>query len=255
MFFFLSKTLSYLTQPLFLICGLLVASFFFRNTRFKKIAFRTGVILLLIFSNDFLANEVMRWWEPDITPFASIQKRYEYGIVLTGVTKAQVGPNDRVYFQRGADRITHALQLYRLGIIKKILISGGTGRLIDIGWREADELASFLKLAQVPDSVIVLENVSSNTHDSAVEVSKMMEGKTRPEECLLITSGFHMRRSRACYKKVGWNMDTFPTDPMSHERLFHPDILLVPKLEALAIWHSLFKEWVGMTAYKMAGYI
>ncbi len=255
MFFILSKTLGYLTQPLVIICILLLAAAWIKNQKYKKIAFRTGLVLLLVLSNDFLATEVMRLWEPSITPFAAIKKKYEYGIVLTGVTRTQVGPPDRVYFQRGADRITHALQLYRLGLIKKILVSGGTGRLIDIGWREADDLAAFLKLALVPDSVVVIENVSSNTHDSAVEVPKLLAGKVRPEDCLLITSGFHIRRSIACFKKVGWEMDTFSTDPMAHERLFYLDVLIVPKLEALGLWNSLFKEWTGMIAYKMAGYI
>lgn len=255
MFFVLSKILAYLTQPLAIISLFLIVAAVVRKQKFKTIAFRTGLILLLVLSNDFLATEVMRWWEPDITPYGQIAKQYEYGIVLTGVTRTQVGPTDRVYFQRGADRITHTLQLYRLGIVKKILISGGSGRLIDIGWREADDLGAFLKLALVPDSVVVIENASSNTHDSAVEVAKMLEGKAKPSECLLITSAFHIPRSKACFTKVGWSMDTFSTDPMAHDRLFHPDILLVPKLEGLLIWNTLFREWTGMLAYKLAGYI
>jgi uncharacterized SAM-binding protein YcdF (DUF218 family) len=255
MFFYLSKTLGYLSQPLVIICGLLLAAAFIKKQRYRTLAFRLGLGLLLLFSNDFIASEVMRWWEPDITPFADITKRYRYGIVLTGVTRTQVGPTDRVYFQRGADRITHTLQLYRLGIIDKILISGGTGRLIDIDWREADDLAAFLKLANVPDSVVVIENRSSNTHDSAIEVSKMLAGRASPEDCLLITSAFHLRRSLACFEKVGWRMDTFATDPLAHDRVFYLDVLIVPKMDALAIWNSLIKEWVGMAAYKVAGYI
>ncbi len=255
MFFFLSKTLAYLTQPLVIICILLVVAALIKKQRLRSWSFRCGIGLLLLLSNDFLASEVMRWWEPDIVPFASIDKKYEYGIVLTGVTRTEVGPTDRVYFQRGADRITHTLQLYRLGIIKKILISGGSGRLIDIGWKEADDLAAFLKLANVPDSVVVIENKSSNTHDSAIEVAKILEGKTMPSECLLITSAFHLRRSLACFNKVGWGMDIFATDPLAHNRIFYLDVLIVPKIEALAIWNSLIKEWVGMAAYKVAGYI
>lgn len=255
MFFFLSKTLGYLTQPLVVISVLLLAAAFLRNQKYKRLAFRIGLILFLFLSNDFIASEVARWWEPDITPFNQIQKKYAYAIVLTGVTKAQVGPSDRVYFLRGADRITHALQLYRLGIVDKILLSGGTGRLIDIGWREADDLASFLRLANVPDSVILIENKSSNTRESAVEVAQMLTGKATPDQCLLITSGYHLPRSKACFKRTGWDMDIFSTDPLSHERVFHLDVLIVPKLEAIAIWNALIREWVGMLAYKVAGYI
>lgn len=238
-----------------IIGGLFLLALFLKSPRWKRACLISGISLFLLLSNDFIANEVAKWWEPEITPLSSIQKTYEYGIVLTGVTRAQVGPNDRVYFQRGADRITHTLQLYREGIIRKILISGGTGRLVDIGWREADDLASFLKMANVPDSVIVLERASSNTHESAVEVAKLLNGSTAPSNCLLITSGYHLPRSKACFAKQGMPMDVFPTDPLAHERLFHLDILLLPKLEALGIWSTLIREWVGMIAYQLAGYI
>ncbi len=125
MFFTLSKTLGYLTQPIVIVCLFLVASVFIKSPIWKKWFFRAGLGLLLFFSNDFIANETMALWEIKPTPFASITKQYEYGILLTGVTKSQMEPKDRVYFQRGADRVTHSMQLYKLGIIKKILVSGG----------------------------------------------------------------------------------------------------------------------------------
>ena len=128
MFFFLSKTLNYLTMPLTLIFMMLVASALLRNAKWKKRLFSIGLVLLFIFSNDFIANEVMRLWEVKTIPYASMSP-FEMGIVLTGATIPFLEPNDRVYFTRGADRVTHSVQLYKLGLIKKILISGGSGRL------------------------------------------------------------------------------------------------------------------------------
>ncbi len=52
-------------------------------------------------------------------------KPHDLGIVLTGATIPNRLPNDRIYFARGADRVTHTVQLYKLGLLKKILISGG----------------------------------------------------------------------------------------------------------------------------------
>ncbi|MEJ0032641.1 MAG: hypothetical protein WDO15_20815 [Bacteroidota bacterium] len=92
----------------------------------------------------------MRAWEVPVTPFASITKKYDYGILLTGVTKTDMKPKDRVYFNRSADRATHTLQLYKLGIIRKVIVSGGSGRLDGGGVLEADDLANFLRLAGIP---------------------------------------------------------------------------------------------------------
>ena len=255
MFFALSKTLNYLTQPLVIVCILLVISTFVKKNVFRKLLFRSGLGLLLFFSNEFIANEMMTLWEVKPTAYAVIKKQYEYGILLTGVTKAQLEPKDRVYFSRGADRVTHSVQLYKLGIIKKILVSGGSGRLINIDEREADDVAKALILMGVPAEDIEIENQSKNTHESAVAVKNLLIGKVQPKDCLIITSSFHMRRSMACFKKTGFYPDSFSTDFFTHSRTFTLDVLIVPKLDAFNIWTILMKEWVGYSAYWISGYI
>jgi uncharacterized SAM-binding protein YcdF (DUF218 family) len=256
MFFFLSKTLSYITMPLVIICLLLLLSIFLKKSnKWKNQCFKIGVALLFFFTNDFITNEVVRWWEIPATPFASIQKKYEYGILLTGVAKSEIEPDDRVYLGRGADRITHTLQLYKLGIIKKIVVSGGNGKLKEVKRQEADVLADVLLMMGVPQADILIENKSRNTHESAMEVNKLFRDTIKPEDCILITSAFHIRRARACFAKQGWDMDVFSTDFISHPRKFMPDALFIPKEEALGNWHILVKEWMGMVAYKVAGYI
>jgi uncharacterized SAM-binding protein YcdF (DUF218 family) len=108
----------------------------------------------------------------------------------------------------------------------------------------------------VDSADITIENETRNTHESAVEVKKLLETMNVPSsDCLLITSAFHMRRSLACYRKVGLELQPFTTDFYAHERRYHVDAFIVPKVEALLVWHKLAKEWVGMLAYKMAGYI
>jgi uncharacterized SAM-binding protein YcdF (DUF218 family) len=255
MFFFLSKTLNYLTMPLVIICILFLLSWILKNGKWKGRSFKTALLLLLILSNDFLTNEVVMLWELPATPISEIKKEYAIGIVLTGVTKGNMTPDDRVYFQRGADRVTHALQLYKTGAIKKILVSGGSGSLIERKRQEADEIADALRLMGVPDADILIENQSRNTHESAEAVRAMLKDSVSSSDCLLITSSFHMRRSRACFKKVGWATDTFTTDFLSHERKFALDVLLAPRVDALLNWTIMSREWVGMFAYKVMGYI
>jgi len=255
MFFVLSKTLGYLTQPLVIICLLLLASVWLRKPTWKKWSFRVGLGLLLFFSNEFIANEVMGLWEIPPTPYAEIHTQYAYGVILTGVTKSDKDPKDRIYFNRGADRVTHSVQLYKLGIIKKILVSGGSGRLMRVAEQEADEIAKALILMGVKEGDIEIENQSRNTHESAVAVKKILEGRVPSKDCLLITSAYHMRRSAACFKKVGFEMDTFSTDFSTHNRAFTFDVLLVPKMDGLGTWSSLIKEWVGMTVYWISGYV
>jgi uncharacterized SAM-binding protein YcdF (DUF218 family) len=255
MFFVLSKILAFLAQPLAIIVMLLVSAWIIRNARWKKILYRIGFGLLLFTSNFFIANEVMRAWEVPVTTFNSVTKKYDFGIVLTGVTKTEMVPKDRVYFNRGADRATHTLQLYKVGIIRKILISGGSGRLNGSGVKEADDLAEFMRLAGVPDEDIVIENTSKNTHESAVEVDAILKKMDGPKELLLITSGYHMRRSLACFRKAGVAVDGFTAEPIAEPRRFTPNELILPRLEAVHIWQTIIREWVGFAAYWAVGYI
>jgi uncharacterized SAM-binding protein YcdF (DUF218 family) len=255
MFFTLSKILNYLTTPLVIVSVLLFISLILRNQKWKRKFLIAGLSLLLLFTNEFIANELIQKWEIGPTPFKEINKHYKYGILLSGVTRSSMEPADRVYFHRGADRVTHSLQLYKLGIIDKILVSGGSGQLNDTGHREADQIASALIMMGVNPEDIMTENKSRNTHESSVEVKSILRKAVRPEDCLLVTSAFHMRRSKACFAKIGWPIDTFSTDFLAHQRKFTLDILIVPKIEGLAMWNTMIKEWVGCVAYWIAGYI
>jgi uncharacterized SAM-binding protein YcdF (DUF218 family) len=254
MFFVLSKTLNYLTMPLTIVCLCLVVSVIVRDARWKKRLFWSGLILLLFFSNGFVANEFMHAWEIPARPFNSV-KKYKLGIVLTGAT-LDLKPDDRVYFQRGADRVIHTVQLYKAGLIEKILISGGSGRLIGEDEPEANKFKRAMLLMGVPENEITIENETRNTYESAVQVKKLLQDSAyQNADCLLITSAFHMRRSLACYRKAGLQPEPFSTDFYSYPREYYFDSLFVPQLNALIIWHKLAKEWTGFLAYKIAGYI
>jgi uncharacterized SAM-binding protein YcdF (DUF218 family) len=255
MFFFLSKTLNYLVMPLTIVCACLLLALILRNRIWKKRLAIAGLVLLFVFTNEFIANELMRSWEIEAKAYSSMRK-YKLGIVLTGAVMPLLKPDDRVYFQKGADRVVHTVQLYKLGLIEKILISGGSGRLIDIEEREADKFREAMMLMGVPDSAIITENETRNTHESAVVVKEMLDSLGYSAgNCLLITSAFHMRRSLACYEKAGLPIDVFTTDFYAHPPVYYLDAFILPKLDALIMWHKLVREWVGFAAYKMAGYV
>jgi uncharacterized SAM-binding protein YcdF (DUF218 family) len=211
MFFVLSKTLNYLAMPLVIISVLFLVSVFLKNTRWRKRLFWSALGGMLFFSNDFIANEFMRLWEVPATPFSSITKTYEYGILLTGVTSTDREPTDRVYFNQGADRAVHTVELYKRGIIRKVIITGGSARLITNRRKEAHDLFKALSLMGVKEEDMITEIESRNTHESAVNVKAMLL-KEEGKPLLLIT-------------------------------------------DSLLIWQRLLKEWVGMIAYWVVGYV
>ena len=86
MFFILSKTIYILAMPLTLVIICFLTSCFIKRRKYKKKAFMLGVLLLLLFSNSFIINELLLKWEIAPKPITDISGSYKVGIVLTGIT-------------------------------------------------------------------------------------------------------------------------------------------------------------------------
>lgn len=256
MFFYLSQFLSFLAMPLTIILILLISGVWLRKKKYGKKLMGSGIILLLLFSNQFLANVAMKAWEPDFKAFDNLPE-YEVGIVLTGVTNLNKTAYDRVFFSRGADRATHAVQLYKLGKIKKILITGGQGLNPANPNTEAELLRDFMVMTGIPEQDILVEPAAKNTRENALFSKEILiqEGFNLDQNFLIITSAFHMPRSKGCFDKVGLQTDTFPVDYYSQDIRFSIPVLLQPDPYSIFMWHKLFKEWIGITVYWVVGYI
>lgn len=256
MFFYLSQFLGSLAMPLTIISLLWVFGLLYLRKKWGKRCLWTGLILLWFFSNQFIANQAMLAWEPEFKPFDEIEPR-EIGIVLTGVTNLSKTAYDRTFFNKGADRITHALQLYRLGKIKKILITGGQGLNPVNPQSEAELLQRFLIMAGMPEEDIWIEDQSKNTAQNATFTKQFLEEKgiDTNQEFLLITSAFHMYRSKGCFDKAGLKTETFPTDYYSHDTKYDLPAFIYPSPLSIENWHKLTKEWIGILVYKLVGYI
>lgn len=256
MFFYLSQFLSFLVMPLTIISVLIVIGALYVRNKWGKISLWTGIMLFWFFSNQFIANQAMLAWEPNFKSFEEI-KTHEIGIVLTGVTNLSKTAYDRTFFQKGADRITHALQLYRMGKIKKILITGGQGMNPTNPNSEAKLLKDFLMMTGVPESDILIEDQAKNTAQNAEFTKTFLKknGIDINQEFLLITSAFHMYRAKGCFEKVGLKTETFPTDYYSHDTKYDLPAFIYPEPASIENWHKLVKEWIGIVIYKGVGYM
>ncbi|OEJ99988.1 YdcF family protein [Roseivirga misakiensis] len=254
MFFVLSKILAFFVLPITWVIGLFVYSVWTKNTKWKKRCFWTGLILLLFFSNRYISNRAMLIWEYDPVPMEEVGN-YDVAIVFSGVTKGSKTPRDRVYFNHGADRITHALQLYNDGKIKHIVVSGGLGFQQISNSFAANRLASFLKMAGVPEKDITVEPNAANTYENAVETAEILERDFPNQKYLLITSSFHMKRAKLCLEKQGVTFDIFPAGFHTMRPTTKIDDLFFPRAEAIMNWELMVKEWVGLATYKLMGYI
>lgn len=240
-------------MPLLWIVALLVFALFYRKRAGNRKAFLAALLLLLFFTNPFLSNEALLAWEPEPILMAEVGQ-YDAAIVLTGVTEGNKSPHDRVHYQEGPERILEAIQLYKMGKVKQIIISGGSGAIKEVARTEAENLQLTALFAGVPAQDILLEQKSRNTRENALFTKELLARHPHVKTRLLLTSAFHMPRALGCFQKAGVAVDAFPVDFHTHDRSFYPDDLLIPSADALQRWTSLIHEWVGLIVYKVLGY-
>lgn len=253
MFYILSKIIGLFITPIVWIVGLFIWGILSRNKNRKRKLMSIGISLLLFFSNTFIFHEFIRHWEQPAINHKHIETKYNYGIVLSGMTWYN-SEAKRITFMRSSDRIWQAVQLYHEGIIDKILITGGAAEFFGRDTVESAILKEFLINTNIPSNDIITEELSRNTHENAAFTAQLIQKDSCPN-LLLITSAMHMHRANKCFIKNGLQCDIYPTDHYSGARDFNIDNLLIPSAKTLADWHAFIHELLGIISYKIAGYI
>ncbi|MEN7549983.1 YdcF family protein [Rapidithrix thailandica] len=262
MLYFLSKTLDFVLLPFSWAIIFLLLALFTKKAFRRKLFIGLSLLVLILGGNAPLVNRMMLVWEVPPTPISSLEGPYDFGLILTGVTNNYKGPGDRLHFRRNADRVLHAALLYRKGIVKKLLITGGYKPVFGKQLDEAASIKHFLIDWGIPEKDIVLESESRNTYESAVKTKALLD-RQYPETgpSIIITSGFHMRRSIACFEQAGMEVLPFSagfytSDPdYPEERPVDPFMSLIPEAGAFQTFSILCREIMGYGIYKLLGRI
>lgn len=149
-----------------------------------------------------------------------------------------------------ADRLVHAVALFKAGKADYIVLSGGSAP----GSRsEAHLMQDVLAVMGVPSSALILEDQSRNTHDNAVNSAALLKARGM-NRILLVSSAFHMRRADALFKRQGLDVIPAPTD-------FQQVILKstlpagIPGVKNLYRTTEALHEFVGYEVYRLRGWL
>jgi uncharacterized SAM-binding protein YcdF (DUF218 family) len=255
MFFLISKIFAFISNPLAWVIACLLAALLIRD-QFKKSFFTWLTIgLFYFFGNIFFIKAARNSWDIPSTPIMQL-KTYEMGIVLGGGSRIMLTDTNRVALNWAGDRLVQAVQLYKTGKIKKIVFTGGDASISGKKHPEADNVFKFFKLMDIPDSAIILENQSRNTHENAIFTAKILQERNMLQyPALLVTNGMHMRRSLGCFAKAGIKCDPFSVDDVREYETYSFIYYLIPDQEMFGNWSFMLHEWFGYVTYKIKGYI
>jgi uncharacterized SAM-binding protein YcdF (DUF218 family) len=97
-------------------------------------------------------------------------------------------------------RTVYAVRFWRAGGFRRVILSGSIGI--------TGPMRRYMLFEGVPDNVITVESQSQNTHENAVNVSRIVgpaDGRL-----VLLTSDFHMWRAARVFRKQGLSIQTIP---------------------------------------------
>lgn len=144
-----------------------------------------------------------------------------------------------------ADRVWTGARLYKSGKAKIVTLSGpdverGTVPLmLDFG---------------VPREAMLYFSDARNTEEESRMIFERLAGtvKDRPPRILLVTSAWHMSRSKLLFEKSGFEVVPAPTDfEMSYAREQPVEIgAFFPSSDALRINSYAVKEWIANFGYR-----
>ena len=255
MFFILSKTLDFLIHPAIWIFILIAIAVFIKNVILKRKIIITSFVLFLFFTNSFITDEVMRWWEYPITKENKLDSNYDIGLLLGGGMVTFEAETNRLIFRNNTDRLFQTISLYKTNKIKTIFISSGSGSITFRNMLEANLIKKYMIEIGIPDSVIMVDSTSDNTHENALFTARILKNHTENQRILLITSATHMRRALGCFNLVGLHVTPYVTDKYVGKRRYQIDYLFVPNVECFVKWSKLMHEMLGYFVYKLMGYL
>lgn len=115
-----------------------------------------------------------------------------------------------------AARLDHAVDLYRRGIVKNLILTGGVGA--GDTRSESTVGASYAIERGVPADRIFKESVSRTTRQNLAEAKRLMQ-TYHLQTCLLVSDPLHMRRASIMCADLGIDSDPSPTPSSAYRSL------------------------------------
>lgn len=184
-------------------------------------------------------------------------KKYKYAIVLGGfgymnhkTGKIEFGEGKYIKY-----RLLRALKLWDAGVVEKILITGdGTSFLRADGSSDKELFLECMYLLGYPKEIFEFEQCATTTYENALLTCNMLKKKhIKGEDCILITSSYHMMRGLACFRKQGYEMPYCCS--AYRTRIDHRWRAFLPDKDVYRSWKITFHEWGGMVYYWWKGYV
>ena len=182
-----------------------------------------GVLLTIIWAAMFPLLQTVCFGKTDYTRHA------DAAVVFGARAYADGRASDAL-----ADRVRTACDLYKRGIVRKLIFSGGPG---DGAVSETEAMRRLALSLQVNDDDIVLDPEGLNTERTVRNSIRICNG-LNANRVLAVSHFYHLPRIKLAYQKYGWEVYTVP----AKETYFLRQTPYSVAREVVAFWAYYFRE-------------
>ena len=249
-----------LVQPyigflLLLVCGLVLTA------RRKPVTWRrvavtwTGCLGLIVLSLPIVSRNLYMTLETAFPPIQSLPRQLDAIVVLGGGLMERDGLLESGSMTSGTlRRCVSAAEVSRhYGPIPIVCCGGPTLRSTP-QLSEAGVMRDCLVTMQVPDTQLILESHSLNTHQNAKNTAALLQRRGL-ENVALITSASHMKRAVSCFNAQGVTVVPLPCSHRAASGVPPTGLDWIPSASALSRSNRAIQEWLGIVWYKLRGWI
>lgn len=254
----LSKLLTHAAYPAGLIAILTILSLFYLLFD-KKVRALLSLLfaccLFLFASNPIISSYLVKQLEqqypqknPSNIPNADVI------VVLGGSLRPPKPPRLSSQFTHSSDRFWYAMQLYKMGKAKKILLTGGNVFPDPEIKPEAFYIKQILVDLGIPKTAILLEEFSKTTEENA-HFSKALFDQHGFKHILLITSAMHMPRAIKLFESTNITITPCSSDvyiaASNKPNIFN----WIPSASAFAMTTLAAHEYYGKWYYQLKNWL
>jgi uncharacterized SAM-binding protein YcdF (DUF218 family) len=232
---------------LFLPSGIIILLLLVGLIKRKTIFIWFALILFYVFSTPIVSDEIFKYVEkgqaikdikniPNADAIVVLEGMFNYVKTETGGKNEWSDP----------DRFYGGIELFKAGKSNQIIFTGAK-----MPWAEKDQETEGESLKRyaiemgIPDSAIKISGLVTTTEDESNEVKKLLPDA---KSIILVTSAFHMPRSKSLFERKGFNVINFPVDSkLSFESTTILDYL--PEAESLKRSEAGIRELIGRLFY------
>lgn len=247
MFYVLSRFLACLASPVLYIVIWAIAAAFFKRRIIRFSLAAISFILLLIFTNSAIYYSAMRSWCSCCNFEIDTTAHYKY-LLIPGGFAGYDSLHHVIEYGDPVDRIVYASELYKAGIVEKIIISGDATNATS----EAETVfkTQMQRLCGIPAADFIMEPNARNTFENIELTKAMLADSLQGKKVLIVNSAVYMRRTMLCCELADFQADFLTCD---YKDYVIPELWQrhIPEFHMLDSWMRLIHEWIGYAAYNL----